>query len=469
LIEVVRQAGVVGAGGAGFPTHVKLDVRGNLDTVIVNGAECEPLLRVDQELIKMHAAELVETLALCVSTIGAKRGVFAVKKKNQAACEALSAAIASASMSTSPPNPIQLAILGDYYPAGDEQLLVYEVTGKAVPEGGLPLHVGAVVVNVETLWNIHQAVKGVPVVDTYVTVTGAVRQPITVRAAIGTPVRELIKAAGGISADGDDGSHVGHGDGDGDNTTNNVAIIHGGPMMGSLLATLDTPVSKLTKGLIVLPGDHPLVRKMKQPATAAFSRAASSCCQCRQCTDLCPRYLLGHSLAPHMMMRAAGYGLIGDTTAWTTAFLCSECGVCEHFACTASLSPRLLYKTVKNRLAAAGVKNPHHDAATPRSAIAEHRVPTSRLIWRLGLTAYDVAAPLVEDLDLLLRPAEVRIPLKQNAGAPATPVVQVGEQVERGRVVAEIPSGALGARHHASISGKVTAINAAGEVVISRD
>ena len=427
LVAAVQAAGVVGAGGAGFPTHVKLDAQ--VDCIIVNGAECEPLLQVDQELAKKHAAELVQALKACMSSTGADTGVFALKTKYTQAIAALNAAIAGQA---------GLSVFGlqNCYPVGDEHILVHEVSGRVVPEGGIPLNVGIVVINVETLYNVWLALQGQPVCDTFVTVCGEVRQPVTLRLAVGTSVADALEAAGGVTCD-------------------HPVVINGGPVMGKPVDSMEDPVTKTTKGLIVLPSDHPHVRRMRRPIGLSLERAVTACCQCRLCTDLCPRALLGHELAPHKIMRAAGYALTEDVAAWTAAFLCSECGVCDTFACPADLSPRQVYRRVKSELGAAGVRNPHRRSTVPLPERAYRRVPTERLIWRMGLESYVVDAPLRDEV---LLPETVKIPLKQNAGAASVPVVKVGEHVSRGQVVAEPPPNALGARHHASVPGTVTAV-----------
>lgn len=435
LITAVQKAGVVGAGGAGFPTHVKLAAQ--VELVVVNGAECEPLLHVDQELMKAHAPALVEGLAACMAATGAAEGVFALKEKYKPARRALEEAIG-------PRTDMRVVMLGNYYPAGDEHVLVYEVTGRVVPEGGIPLHVGAVVINVETLLNVQQALQGQPVTHTYVTVSGAVAEPCTLCVAVGTPAEELIAAAGGA-------------------TERDTVVINGGPVMGNLLSDLGDPVAKTTKGLIVLPAAHPHARRLRMSSQIALERAASACCQCRDCTDLCPRYLLGHAIEPHRAMRAMSYALAQDTAAWTAAFLCSDCGVCDTFACPAGISPRHVYRAMKANLAAAGAKNPHRAQPTPRPERPNRRVPADRLLWRMGLAAYEGEAPLRSEP---LEPEMVKIPLKQNAGAPGVAVVQPGDYVARGQVVAQPPEGALGAVHHASIAGSVVSVS--DQVVIRR-
>ena len=160
IIKKIRDAGVVGAGGAGFPSHVKLAAQA--EVVVTNGAECEPLLRVDQQLMVVRAEEMVHGLELAVSVTGAKEGIIAIKGKHKEAIATLQKAIAGK-------DNLRIHILDDFYPAGDEPITLYESTGRLVPQGGIPIAVGAVVTNTETLINICNAEKGIPVTDTYIT------------------------------------------------------------------------------------------------------------------------------------------------------------------------------------------------------------------------------------------------------------------------------------------------------------
>ncbi len=263
ILNRIAEAGIVGAGGAGFPTAVKL--KAAPEYVVVNGAECEPLLKVDQQLAEIHAVDLLKTLDTLVSSLGAKAGIFALKtkyKKAVAALEKEARAYPALSVKT----------LGNYYPMGDEQVLVYEVTGRIVPEGGIPLACGVVVVNVETLLNIGLALDhGQPVTQKYVTVTGAVKKAATFKVPLGASCRELIEAAGGALVP-------------------DPVLINGGPMMGKVERNLDAPVTKTSKGIIVLNGDHPLVLAKGRSISEMMRISKTACCHCQLCTDLCPRW-----------------------------------------------------------------------------------------------------------------------------------------------------------------------------------
>lgn len=428
LVDAVRDAGVVGAGGAGFPTHVKLNAKA--DTVVVNGAECEPLLRVDQQLMACKPEILLKALQMVVDAVGAGRGVIALKEKYHTAQKAFESLL--------PRYPaLSLYPLGNFYPAGDEQVTVYEVTGRIVPEGGIPLNVGVVVTNVETLLNIYEAATAQkPVTETYVTVTGAVHTPRTMKLPVGITVGQALELAGGP-------------------TCAEYSVVNGGPMMGAL-ASPEDPITKTTKGLIVLPAGHPLPAALEKDLKRTLREAGTACMQCSLCTEVCPRSLLGHRLQPHILMRLAGYGSVcDDASTPMNAYLCCGCRLCE-YACVMDLQPWKLNNSLKKTLGEKGLRNNLHAQPEKTAAFREYKqYPVGKLIKQLGLAPYDLPAPLNEAVPAFNR---VAIPLRQHVGAPAEPVVQVGDKVRKGDLIAEIPKDKLGANVHASIDGAVRAV-----------
>jgi len=441
LVAAVQAAGVVGAGGAGFPTHVKLAAQ--VDTVIANGAECDPLLQCDQRLMESRAAEMVHGVRLAMEATGASRGILALKEEYQAALAALQRAI----------RPLQghldlsLLSMESRYPAGDEFVLVYEATGRLVPETGLPLHVGCLVQNVQTLFNIARAAKDAAVTHRLLTVAGAVARPVTLWAPVGTPIHEVLTWAGGVQPPRWS-----------ERTDGDYAVVVGGPMMGRVASTLDEPVTKTTSGLLVLPNDNAVVRYMTRSRTSWVRRGISTCDQCRDCTYLCPRYLLGHNLKPHEVMRAINYGLARPADKVTAAVLCCECRLCEAYACPLELSPMAYYVSIKEELQAQGwVNKVHKRTDFEPHLMREYRlVPTHRLIARLGLTEWEHQVCALDETDF--RPARVSIPLQQHIGAPAEPIVRVGDTVAVGDRIAQIPEGKLGTNMHASIAGRVSSV-----------
>ena len=444
IIEKVRDGGVVGAGGAGFPTHVKLEAQ--VEYVIANGAECEPLLRIDQQLMASQANKVIRGLELVMEATGAKKGFIALKEKYKPALTALQSLITDhpspegSGQDLSRANargrsPITVFILDDFYPSGDEQILVYEVLKRIVPEGGIPLQVGVVVDNVGTLINIADALEGRPVTHRYLTISGTVKNPKSVKVPVGMSMGEVIKLA--------------------EPKIEDFSVLDGGPMMGKLIEDLDSPVMKTTTGLIVLPRDHYVIVH-KTLELRKMLRKTMLCFQCTDCTELCPRYLIGHALEPHKITRHVGYEMRKELDDLTAAFLCCECGLCALYACPFGISPLRVNQEIKKELSVAKVKNPHQEFPTEVHSMREYRrVPTARLISRIGVEEYDVAAPLEKKE---YRTNLVRIPLSQHVGAKSVPVVKMNDKVKVGDLIADIPRGALGAKIHASIEGKITDI-----------
>jgi Na+-translocating ferredoxin:NAD+ oxidoreductase RnfC subunit len=182
------------------------------------------------------------------------------------------------------------------------------------------------------------------------------------------------------------------------------------------------------------------------------------------CTELCPRALLGHELAPHRTVRAIQYSTLEiDHAHITAAYLCCECGMCELFACPLGIQPRRILADLKAELLRRGIPNPHTRGDLKPDDVREYRqIPSSRLIQRLGLSDYDVPAPL-EDWTQDTR--RVVLPMSQHVGRPAEPIVEVGQRVLEGDLIGEIEPGGIGARVHASIDGGVTSVTPI-EVVI---
>ena len=431
LIQSIRAAGVVGEGGAGFPTHVKYDAK--VETVIANGCECEPLLYTDQHVMAGHAAEIVCALKAVMAAMGAVRGIVAIKRKYTEIAARLTGAIAGTG--------IELAELDNFYPAGDEHILVHELLGRTIPPLGLPLDVGAVVSNVGTLYSVSRAMDGHPVTQRVVTVTGEVARPSLLEVPIGTPAAVLVAQCGGA-------------------TVPDPVYVVGGPMMGRFVGDPEemgrTLITKTDGGLIVLPRGHYLHQMATLSVRDMQKQAAAACIQCRYCTDLCPRHNIGHGFETHRVMRTFGGGV--DTAMGALqASMCSECGVCEMFACPMRLSPRRINAMFKAKFKEEGLQYSGPRAVVETQSILNtfRKVPMSRLAIKLDLLAYmDLHPEFAGDV----RPAAVRIPLRQHIGAPALACVRVGDTVRAGDCIGEIPEGALGARVHASIAGVVTEV-----------
>ncbi len=423
LSKILRENGIVGAGGAGFPTYGKLSDKA--DTILMNCAECEPLLKLHRQLLKVHAHEILKAFALIAETVQAKEAIIGIKEEYESTIEALEEYIGEFPM-------MRIHKLPGAYPMGDEVVLIYEATGRVVRPGGLPIESGVAVFNVETVYNVYQAVwEGKPVTEKYVSVVGEVTNPITVRVPIGTRIRDVVKMAGEV-------------------TTDNPVYLLGGPMMGNFGKDYQ-PVTKTTNAIIVLPKEHTLVYRKTNRFKTAVARAASSCCQCQTCTDLCPRFALGYPIQPHLFMRAAANQDFHDLDPFLDTMFCSACGLCELFSCPQGLSPRTMINEYKNGLRKAGIKPPVVEAAPVKASREYRRAWEGRLLARLGLGTYDKPAKLD---DSSRETKQVKILLSQHIGAPTTAVVKVGDTVKIGDVVGKAADG-LSVNIHASMSGVV--------------
>lgn len=437
--EDIARAGVVGAGGAGFPTHVKLS--GKADTVVLNAAECEPLLHKDKELIRNDANKIVEGLARAVALVGAKEAVIGIKEKYKDVVDAMQRAL---------PGYMRVAPLPDVYPSGDEFILVYLTLGRVIAPGAIPLSVGAVVMNVETAFNVAN-VGETPVVDKFVSIAGAVANPSTVRVPLGTTLAEALQLAGGA-------------------TIPNPAYVVGGAMMGRLVDDLAMPITKTTGGLIVLPSDHFIVQRKSWDWNKTMRVGRAACDQCSRCTELCPRYMLGHPIEPHRAMRSLGFNSSREADVAGTQF-CSECNLCSYCSCPEGLDPRGVNHQNKARILAEKKRwtNPPFHPERADLLLAFRKTPTRRLMQRIGLDSFVNKGPL---LTKSYQPKKVVLPLRQHIGAPCAPIVQKGDSVGRGQPIAIRPVAdgkpALGADLHASIDGVVEEVAPDAITIVAR-
>jgi Na+-translocating ferredoxin:NAD+ oxidoreductase RnfC subunit len=435
LAAQVQQAGVVGAGGGGFPAHVKLAARA--DTVIANGAECEPLLHKDAAVMEHQALAMVQGIQLAMAAVGAATGVVGIKAKNRHAVEAVEAACQGTA--------VKVQLLGDYYPAGDEYDLVQEVTGRLIPPGGIPLNVGVVVCNVETFVNITAAAAGRPVTHKTLTIAGAVRAPRTITVPLGTSLRECIAAAGGA-------------------TVADPVLAIGGMMMGETTDELDRPVSKTTGGAIVLARDHHVIERKLKPAPVQNAIGKSACDQCRYCTELCPRYLLGYAVEPHQVMRSLAFTATGAAHWNEWAAMCCACGLCTLYACPEELFPKEACDQSKAEMKQANQKWSGPTTVKVHPMREGRRLPIKALMKKLNIDQYEHPAPLA---DTVLMPRRVVLLLKQGAGAACSPLVRTGDTVAAGQPLGSITEKALGAIIHAPFAGRVAEVTA-NSIILNR-
>lgn len=426
LKKVARESGVVGAGGAGFPSYAKMTEK--CDTIIMNCVECEPLLKLHKQLLTAHADTVVATLDELRAVFGAKEAVIGLKNDQTHTINVLDRI-------TKDYPHVRVCPVTPSYPMGDEVILIYEATGRVIKPAGLPIDEGVVVYNVETVFNLHRAFhRDHPVTDKIVSVVGEIDHPASVRFPIGTTVADAISSLGKI-------------------TCENPAFIMGGPMMGCM-GYEDTVITKTTNAIIILPENHKVVERMNPNIEIERKRAASSCCQCRTCTDLCPRHALGHPIEPHKIMRAVANHDVSDLSAFINSSYCSSCGLCEKFACPQSLSPRTVIAEFKNGLRAAGIRPEKIEKSEVVVDRELRKAPVKRLKQRLDLAKYDVPAPLH---DICREVSSVKILMSQHIGAPAIPCVKVGDFVKTCDLIGKAADG-LSVNIHASIDGKVVEV-----------
>ncbi len=418
----LQTAGVVGAGGAGFPAYAKL--ASGADTLILNCAECEPLLTLHRQLLADKSVEIISALSEIGKALGVKRCVIGIKSSYKTTLEAIAPVVAEF-------DNVEIKTLKEMYPAGDEIVLIYQVTGRRVDAGALPISQGVIVYNVETVYNAYCALhRNKAVTDKLVTVACEVKKPQTVRVPLGTKIDELVKFCGGA-------------------TVPEPVYISGGAMMGKIVSGNDA-VTKTTNAILVLSPEHAVVKsKRRNPAIDAH-RAASACCQCRMCSELCPRHLLGHPIDPARFMLAIAHRNLSDTEAYYNALYCSGCGLCESYSCMQGLSPRVLLDLAKRELRAGGIKPEVKKAEGVHPARDSRRAPVERLSSRLDLARYNVPAPLSGSMKV----KSVRVPLCMHIGAPSEPVVKAGDKVTEGSMIAK-PAKGLSVAIHAPISGTV--------------
>lgn len=441
--SLIADAGIVGCGGAGFPTHVKLNK--SYEYFIINGAECEPLLRNDRYLMRHKASEIVAAATYIGKELAIPNVIIALKKHYEKETEALENAIRAQNA------PVKLLLMESFYPAGDEQAIVFEATGRVVPPAGLPGEVGCVVDNVATVYAIYEAMNGRPLTKRYLTVTGEVEHPVVLCVPVGTSFRRCIELAGGAKIP-------------------DYYVISGGPMMGKPVYDVENAfVTKTTSGILVLQADCYHANSNAVEIRHMLNRARSCCIQCSRCSQMCPRHMLGHPIEPHRIMRKAAlttdiFSMLDDPDV-RNAQLCCECGICESFACPMGLQPRKINSLIKQELGKNKIRYTRTEASWEANPLRDMRkAPTERVASRVGVYKYAdyEIDDLIEDV-----PDEITVPLKMNVGVPSVPVVKEGDKVQEGMLIAAPPEGALGAKIHAGINGRVISVQD-GKITITK-
>ena len=300
IIEIVKNAGIVGMGGAGFPTYVKLKPNKPIEAVLLNGCECEPMLTADHRVLLEYADDIVFGLKAMMKTLDAPKGIIVIEENKPDAIALMQQKVADI-------DGIEVLEVSTQYPQGGEKMLIKRALGRSVPSGGLPADVGAVVSNISTVKAISDAIqKGMPLIERVTTVTGKyIPNPQNFIVRVGTPASALVEACGGISAD-------------------DVLVKAGGPMMGFPQTTLETPIMKGSNGIIAIDNDE------TEPV---------ECIKCGRCVDVCPMELKPLHFAKQVTDPAALKELnIMD---------CMECRCCEYI-CSSKIPLVTLIKMGKN-------------------------------------------------------------------------------------------------------------------------
>ena len=274
---------------------------------------------------------------------------------------------------------------------------------------------------------------GTPVTEKWLTIGGNIENPVVIKAYIGTPVNELFNA---LNIEVPEGH----------------SVLDGGPAMGNIINTSLAVITKTTKSLLILPNKVPAVTSKLQSDNISLKRAASACCSCSRCTDLCPRHLLGYSLEPHKIIRAANAGNI-DPQLYKNAQLCCGCGVCEIVACCNSLSPKRVYNHIKALMAKNKIRYEHKGSEISPISTRDYRMlPSDRFMRMLGVEKFDKMPKYIRDFELM--PSRITLNLNWHIGAPATASVKAGDFVCTGDVIGTA-NGVVSANIHSPIDGMV--------------
>ena len=426
LKEIMKKAGIVGAGGAGFPSYAKFAE--GADTLVINGAECEPLLYTDYVLLHKEMPMVLAGIKAIAEELKIPRALLCVKDHTAKRLKIVDGKKLAEN--------IFLKVLPDVYPMGDEISLIYEATGRVVKPGNLPITAGVIVYNVETMYNVAMAIKhSQPVISKWVTVAGDIANPFVVKVPVGIPVCELFERNGVEVLDG-------------------YTVLDGGPSMGKVIDVETAVITKTTKSLLVLPDNCEAVISKHINGETSIARAETACCQCTRCTDMCPRALLGYPLEPHKMVRTAKGAVTALPQMVLTATLCCGCGLCETLACCQGISPKAVINEYKALLAKNKMRYTAKDDVAPLAEREYRMVPSTRWASVLGVAKFDKLPKYIGEQKNF---SKAEIYTRQHIGAPSVIVVKDGDMVAIGDMVAESADG-LSLPQYASIAGRVTVV-----------
>ncbi len=434
LKEIIKEAGIVGAGGAGFPSYAKL--AGGADLLVINGAECEPLLYTDYILLQKEMSMVLEGIQSVLEYANIPQALLCVKEHTAKRLKIID--------NTRLTDKILLKCLPDVYPMGDEISLIYQATGRVVRPGNLPITAGVIVFNVETMYNVAMAKKkGEPLTQKWVTIAGDIPEAIVVKVPIGTPISELFER-----------NHI--------VVPEDYTVLDGGPSMGKVIDIERAVITKTTKGLLVLPNSSEAVMTKYIDGDKSIARAETACCQCTRCTDMCPRALLGYPLEPHKMVRTAKSAVSVMPEMVLTATLCCGCGVCESLACSQGISPKAVINEYKALLGKNKLRYVGKQEVSPAEEREYRMIPSERWASVLGVAKFDKVAKYIGAQGDFSR---VEILFRQHIGAPSVPVINDGDVVSAGDLIAKAGEG-LSLPQYASVGGKVSVYS--DKIIIER-
>ena len=434
LKELMQNNGILGGGGAGFPSYAKLAEGANL--LLINGAECEPLLYTDYILLKDEASLVLSGISAVLERTGIEKSLIAIKDHTAKRLGVTDGERLA--------DKIYIKVLPDVYPMGDEISLIYQATERLIQPGKLPITEGVIVYNVETMYNLGRCVRfSEPVTKKWLTIGGDIKNPMVIKVPVGAKIADIFNKFG-ITVDED---HT---------------VIDGGPSMGKVINPSTYAVTKTTKSILILPNDVEAIRTKKLNKTLAVARAETACCQCTRCTDMCPRHLLGYPLEPHKMVRTAMGAAEVMPEMVLSATLCCGCGICESLACNQGISPKAVIENYKGVLAKNKMRFSSNEIYDVRDERDYRMVPSNKWLSTLGITRFDKVADFNGEHNDFNR---VEITLNSHIGAPSVPCVKDGDIVGEGEIIANAGNG-LSLPQHASISGRVTLGN--NKIIIDR-
>jgi len=407
-IDDIAQAGIVGCGGGGFPLHLKLE--NDIETLIINAVECEPGLWTDKYIAGYDSRPVLNAIAFIKTIKKPKRILLVFKEKYSDNFSIL--------INEGKKLGIEPVAVRDYYPSGDELILIFDALGLRIDAGKIPKDYCLLVSNLETLWHLGRALKGKALIGKYLTVHIPKHKPYIIYAPIGTLYEDILKSLG-------------------INKSDDEYLIENGLMMGSQVNT-SSSLKPTIKALFLTKPTKVLKESLRFSFEMQKRRNLTACIQCSRCTDLCSRSLIGHYIKPHRIMR----GLLNndDRAIDFGLFLCSECGLCELFACPMGIQPRGIIRGLKAML----MDKRSIPEGLAKTSFRDYRLVPSRVIYdRLKINS---SKPM--DKPVVVKPKRVSFDIPTGSSL----LVKNGDRVDEGQAIIRQGNGVY---INASIKGKI--------------